>query len=314
MLALVLLAACSVTYGSYAMDKSTVARALLGREGGAASIVVWNIRLPRIAAAVAAGWSLSLAGLCLQSLLRNPLASPATLGISHGAAFGAAFAVVVLGAEVMMVTVFAFFGAAASTLVILFLAHLRRLTPESVILAGVALSSLFASATVLIQYLASETELALVVFWAFGDVARSSWSQIGLVALVGAVSTAALFIRRWDLNALGAGDETARGLGVSVGKVRLAGLAGAALLAALVTAFPGVIAFLGLVAPHMARRLVGRDHRLLLPCAAVLGALLLLAADTFGRLLVGSGSFPVGVLTSFMGAPVFLILLMGRRS
>jgi len=300
----------AVTQGAYQLGVDQVVRALTGSGQRTVDVVVWSIRLPRIVAALMAGCGLAMAGLALQSLLRNPLASPATLGISQGAAFGAALSVVVFQAGAASITTFAFAGAMAATLAILLLGRLKRLTPEALILAGVALSSLFASGTILVQYLATETQLAVVVFWTFGDVARSGWREIGLMS--GAVFLAAVFMaaRRWDLNALDAGDDAARGLGVTVGRLRWQGMVIAALVAALVTAFHGVIAFVGLIAPHMARRIVGADHRLLIPCAAVLGALLLLGADTLGRVLVGSGAMPVGVITSFLGAPMFLYLLM----
>lgn len=300
----------AITQGAYDLTVLKVIRVLTGGLNPAESVVIWNIRLPRIIGAVVVGWGLSLSGLGIQSLLKNPLGSPSTLGISQGAAFGAASAIVVFSGRMVSVTVFAFAGAMAATGIILLLARLKRLTPEAVILAGVALSSLFASATILIQYIASETELAVVVFWTFGDVARSNWRDIGLMSV--AVAGASLFfvVRRWDLNALASGEETARGLGVNVERVRLEGMVAAALMAALATAFCGVIAFVGLIAPHMARRLVGADHSLLIPFSGVLGALLLLSADTLGRVLVGSGSLPVGVVTSFLGAPMFLYLLV----
>jgi iron complex transport system permease protein len=183
------------------------------------------------------------------------------------------------------------------------------MSPESIILAGVALSSLFTSGTILIQYFATDVEIATVVFWTFGDVARSSWQEIILLAVATAGVIIYFVFHRWDLNALAAGDDYARGLGVEINRLRLAGMFLAALLAALATAFHGVIAFLGLLAPHIGRRLAGSDHGLLVPYACLVGSLLLLSADTLGRLLVGSGTLPVGVLTSFMGAPLFLYLL-----
>jgi iron complex transport system permease protein len=273
-------------------------------------VVLTRIRLPRILAALICGWGLSLAGLGIQSLLRNPLGSPSTLGISQGAAFGAALAIVVFGAGVAQVSICAFAGAMTAAGLILLLARLRRLTPEAIILVGVALSSLFASATILIQFLASETELAMVVFWTFGDVGRSNWAELGLLFVAVLLATLCLIRLRWDLNALALGEAAAGGLGVGVAAVRLGGILAAALVAALATAFHGVIAFVGLVGPHMARRLVGDDHRLLIPFSAVIGALLLLAADTLGRLAMGSGALPVGVLTSFLGAPMFIYLLV----
>lgn len=312
--ALVLVALYSVARGAYDLSPVDVLRALAGGAGDAARVVVLDIRMPRVAAAVACGWGLSLSGLSIQSLLRNPLGSPSTLGISQGAAFGAAAAIVLFGARMAAVTAFAFAGAMAATLVVLALSRLKRLSSEAVVLAGVALSALFVSATILVQYLATETQLAMVVFWTFGDVARSGWKETAVLSCVVLLASLYLAAIRWDLNALASGEEAARGLGVNVGRVRSTGMVAAALVAAVATAFHGVIAFVGLIAPHIARRLAGDDHRLLVPFSAVLGALLLLSADTAGRILIGSGALPVGVITSFLGAPMFLYLLVrGHR-
>jgi iron complex transport system permease protein len=325
---LVLLAIYAVAEGTYDLSVLKVIRTLLGYEEGAGGIVIWNIRMPRIVAAIVAGWGLAISGVAMQCLLKNPLGSPFTLGISHGAAFGAALAIVVLGAgatqssvlrttgsnlvfieSLFSVTFFAFLGAMSATLVILALSRMKRLSSASIILAGVALSSLFVSGTILIQYFATEVEVATIVFWTFGDVSRSSWQEIGLMTAASVVVTLYFVLNRWNLNALSSGEDVAKGIGVDVEKMRLWGMLMAALVAALVTAFHGVIAFLGLLAPHIARRMVGADHRLLIPYSCIMGALLLLLADTVGRILIGSGTLPVGVLTSFMGAPLFLYLL-----
>lgn len=332
LLCLCALVVVAVRLGSYDMSVKTVVENLLHMGEGPESVVVWNIRMPRIVAGIVAGSGLGLAGLGTQSLLRNPLASPFTLGVSQGAGFGAACAIVGMGAwstdtgfvadqlfsvlavfgisRMYVVTFFAFIGAMAATLIILALSRSKKMSPRSVILAGVALASLFTSGTILVQYLASETEVASVVFWTFGDVARSGWSEIGglAVALVGSVMF--YLHKRWELNALLAGDDVATSLGVNVERLRMTGLLLASVLAALVTAFHGVIAFLGLLAPHIARLLAGSDHRILIPFSCLVGALCLVAADTLGRVVVGSGSLPVGVLTSFLGAPLFLMLLV----
>ena len=305
-----LIAVYAISQGAYEIPISDVLRALVGHAEGPESIVISNIRLPRVVAAIVTGWGLSLSGLCIQSLLKNPLGSPFTLGISQGAAFGAALSIVVFGAQMLWVTAFAFWGAMGSTLVALILARLKRFSPETIILAGIAISALFISGRILIQFFSTETQLAMVVFWTFGDVARSSWREIGFLAVTVFLASIFLTAQRWNLNALSSGEETAKGLGVSVEKIRVIGMVVATLIAALATAFHGVIAFIGLIAPHIARRLVGEDHRLLIPFTAVLGALLLLTADTLGRLLVGSGALPVGVITSFLGAPMFLYLLI----
>ena len=309
----VILGLVAVTQGAYDIGLAHFFKALTGAAAGPADIVIWKIRLPRIVSAIVAGWALSLSGLGIQTLLKNPLGSPFTLGISHGAAFGAAAAILLLGPRIVPVTLSAFAGAMCSTVVIMVLAGFKRLSSESIILAGVALTSLFMSGTVLVQYLASDTQLAMVVFWTFGDVARAGWTEIGILSMVVIGGTLFLLLRRWDLNAMAVGEESALGLGVNVGRLRLVGMLVAVLMAALATAFHGVIAFVGLIAPRIARRLVGADHGLLIPFSAIIGALLLLGADTLGRMLFGSGALPVGIITSFMGAPMFLYLLIRSK-
>ena len=347
---LVALAVVSIGLGRYEIGISQLIKLLMTGKEGPAHTVLWHIRMPRIMAAVISGAALALSGTAVQTLLKNPLASPFTLGISQGAAFGAAFAIVFMGAGMMeaidpasagsvvaeplscsvslvallepitrflsgiyAVTLFAFLGAMGATIAILLLAQYRRMSPHAVILAGIALSSLFTSGTILVQFFATETELATVVFWAFGDVARSNWSEISLIAFVFGIILCFYQYQQWNLNTLSSGDHVAKSLGVNIHRLRLQGMFLASLLTALVTAFHGVIAFLGLLAPHIGRKLVGADHRLLIPVSCTVGALLLLAADTAGRVLITSGSLPVGVLTSFMGAPLFLFLLIGMK-
>lgn len=321
----------AIGVGTYDLTLPKILEALLGSGLTASRTVIWNIRLPRIVAAVVSGWGLALAGLIFQSVLKNPLAAPSTLGISQGAAFGAAFSIVVLGAggiqggamrlqgtsplnilSLYAITASAFIGALAASLVILGLARIRKMSAEAIILAGVALSSLFLSGTILLQYFASDLEIAAVVFWTFGDVARSTWREIFVLFLAALGATFYFLWERWNLNALLAGEDVAKGLGVEVERVRILGMLAATVLTALVTCFHGIIAFLGLLAPHIARRLVGSDHRVLIPHSCVIGAALLLLADTVGRKIIGSGTLPVGVLTSFMGAPLFLYLLLQR--
>ncbi|MFW6099600.1 MAG: FecCD family ABC transporter permease, partial [Thermodesulfobacteriota bacterium] len=214
---LMALAVYAIAAGTYDLSVLRVIQALLDHEEGAGSIVIWNIRMPRIVAAIVAGWGLAVSGAAMQCLLKNPLGSPFTLGISHGAAFGAALAIVVVGAgatqisvlrttasslvfieSLFSVTFFAFVGAISATLVILTLSRMKRLSPGSIILAGVALSSLFVSGTILIQYFATEVEVATIVFWTFGDVSRSSWQEIGLMTAASVVVTFYFVMNRWN--------------------------------------------------------------------------------------------------------------------
>ncbi|MDY2648728.1 MAG: iron ABC transporter permease, partial [Pyramidobacter porci] len=178
----------------------------------------------------------------------------------------------------------------------------------------VALSSLFTAGTMFLQYFADDAQLAATVFWTFGDVSRASWREIPMMSALLALSSALFFYRRFDLNALCCGDETALSLGVSASWIRLEAMVAASLLSAVMVAFLGVIGFVGLVCPHMLRRFLGTDHRFLIPGSVLLGAILLTGADMGARLLLAPRLLPVSVFTAFMGAPVFVALLMKRRS
>jgi len=317
------LAVYAINAGSADLSPTQVLMTLLGKDEGRFRIIVWNIRLPRVLAALVAGAGLSVAGCVIQNILRNPLASPFTLGISQGAAFGAAVAIIVLGAgsthstsadaviinNPYLVTFSAFMWAMAATLVVLFLAKYRGVSPEAMVLAGVALGSLFSAGTIVLQYFASDVQVAALVFWTFGDVGRASWRELEIMAAVIAAATVYFLLNRWNYNALDGGEETAKGLGVEVEKVRLTGMFVASLVTAVVVSFLGIIGFICLVGPHMMRRLIGGDHRFLIPGSGVMGGLLLLASDTFGRTIIAPVVLPVGAITSFMGAPLFLYLL-----
>jgi len=267
-----------------------------------------------------------VSGAVMQSVLRNPLASSYTLGISQGAAFGAALAIISFGAGVTgsmavdavsvlnawSVAGFAFAGAMLAALTVVGLARFRGATPETMVLAGVALGSLFSAGTVLLQYFAEDTQVAAVVFWTFGDLGRASWRDIALMGGVTSLGSLYFMWRRWEYNALEAGSESAQGLGVNVGRARMTGMFASSLVTAAIVAFLGIIGFIGLVGPHMVRRVLGNDHRFLLPASAAAGALILLASDTVARTIISPVVLPVGAITSFLGAPLFLYLLVGR--
>lgn len=321
-------AVLAVRAGAVGLSTAEVVRSLLGLAEKSSSAIVWNVRLPRVVTAVVAGSGLAIAGVVMQSVLRNPLASPFTLGISQGAAFGAAVAIVGLGAGVTgsasvdavrvldawSVTGAAFAGSMIATLTIVAFAKYRGVTPQTMVLAGVALGSLFSAGTVLMQYFAEDTKVAAVVFWTFGDLGRATWRDAAIMTVVTALGLAYFLWRRWDYNALEAGSESARGLGVDVDRTRLVGMFIASLVTASIVAFLGIIGFIGLVGPHMVRRLIGNDHRFLIPASAAAGALLLLVSDTLARVVVSPVVLPVGAITSLLGAPLFLYLLMGRRT
>ncbi len=292
------------------------------------AIIVRHIRLPHALAAILAGAGLAAAGAAMQSILRNPLGSPFTLGISQAGAFGAAFSVMIFGSGAMqstqaaavsiinpyMTTFCAFVACMVASMVIIAIARLRGATPEVMILSGVALGSLFTAGTMLLQYFADDVQLAAIVFWTFGDVGRAGWSEVIFMAVVVAGSLLFFILNRWNYNAIDAGDETARGLGVRVEWVRMTGMLVASLVTAVIVSFLGIIGFVGLVCPHIVRRIIGDDHRFLLPASALTGACLLLAADTAARLLLAPQMLPVSILTAFLGAPAFLYLLIRRKN
>lgn len=286
--------------------------------------IIWNIRLPQALAAIVAGAGLSVAGVVMQSILRNPLGSPFTLGISNAGAFGAAVSVIILGTGKMqstvadaviinnpyLTTMVAFLFSLLATGIILLISKIRGASPEVMVLAGVALSSLFTAGTMFLQYFADDTQLAAVVFWTFGDVGRANWLELEI--MTGVVLLAVIFFiaNCWNYNAIDAGDETAKSLGVNVEKIRLIGMVIAALVSAVIVAFLGVIGFVGLICPHMVRRLIGDDQRYLIPGSTLLGGILLLVSDTAARLIVAPYVLPVSILTAFMGAPTFIYLLL----
>ncbi|CFX19317.1 ABC transporter, permease protein [Syntrophomonas zehnderi OL-4] len=313
----------AISTGSSGLTMGKVVSTLLGQGDPAAKAVILNIRLPRILAGLLAGAGLSVAGCVMQNTLRNPLASPFTLGISQAAAFGAALAIVTLGAGKVqnsiadavlinnpyLVTTSAFAWAMIATLVILLLAKFRGITPEAMVLAGVALGSLFGAGTTIVQYFAPDVQVAAVVFWTFGDLGRASWNEVIIMTVVVSLSIAYFLMRRWDYNALDSGEESALGLGVNVDRIRLGGMFIASLITAVLVSFLGIIGFIGLVGPHMMRRIIGGDHRYLIPASVLAGSLLLLISDTLARTIMAPVVLPVGAITAFMGAPLFLYLL-----
>jgi iron complex transport system permease protein len=178
------------------------------------------------------------------------------------------------------------------------------------VLAGVAIGSLFTAGTMFLQYFADDVQLAAVVFWTFGDVGRADWSELIFMGILTIICSAYFIMNMWNYNAIDAGDETAKGLGVNVERIRLLGMVISSFLSAVIVSFLGVIGFVGLVCPHITRRIIGDDNRFLIPGTLVCGAILLLASDTAARLILAPHILPVAILTAFMGAPVFIYLLI----
>jgi iron complex transport system permease protein len=330
MLLILLVAAAllSIRTGSLPTSDSDVFKSLLSlSRDGRVGHVIWNIRLPRTVAALLAGAGLGMAGAVMQNILKNPLASPFTIGVSQGAAFGAAFAIIVLGAgqtqlagtdmvtinSPHLVVASAFIGSLLTVVFILALSSLKDIAPEAVILAGVALSAFFGAGTMLLQYFGDNVQVAATVFWTFGDLGKAGWSENGII-LFAVVPAMLLFIaNRWNYNALCWGDDVARSLGVRVRRLRVTAMILAAFTVAVCTSFLGIIGFVGLMAPHLMRFAVGDDYRFLIPSSAVCGALLLLVSDLVARTILAPVILPVGIVTSFTGAPLFLYLLARKK-
>lgn len=327
-LLVVLFILISVNAGAANLNPLKVFQTLIGISDEKAAIVIWRIRMPRVVAAVVAGAGLSVAGCVMQNNLRNPLASPSTLGIASAATFGANLAIIVFGAGTAMstmgdavsinnpyiVTISAFACSMSATLVILGLAKLRSFSPEAIILAGVAISSIFGAGTTLIQYFAPDVKIAAAVFWTFGDLGRVSWDEVKILSAVVIAAIIYFSFKRWDYNALANGEETAKSLGVNTNRIRFWGLLVSSLITAVSVSFLGMIGFIGLIGPQIMIRIVGADYRFLIPSSALLGAILLLVADTAARTIISPIVLPVGAITSLLGGPMFLyMLLKGSR-
>ena len=279
--------------------------------------IVRTLRLPIALMAVVVGAALGLSGAVMQTVLNNALASSYTLGISAAAGFGAALTILagsllpVPEAWAIPAAAFVFAGIACG--LVAGVGRLRGATPELLVLAGIACLFLFQALLSLLQFLASPEALQQIVFWLFGSLQRSSMTKVGVVGLVLLVLLPFVLADAWRLTALRLGDDRARALGVQVNALRLRCLVMVSLLTGAAVAFVGTIGFIGLVAPHVARMLVGEDQRHLLPASAVFGALLLSMASVASKLILPGTVFPIGILTALLGVPFFAWLVLASR-
>ena len=281
--------------------------------------IVLNLRLPIGLMAMVVGAALGVSGAVMQTILANPLASSYTLGISAGAGFGAALVIVAGGAlpmaEMWAIPGGAFLFAGLACALVAGVGRLRGATPDLLVLAGIACLFLFQALLSLLQFLASPEALQMIVFWLFGSLMKASLAKVAVVAAVLAIALPMLLRDAWRFTALQLGDDRARGLGVKVDALRLRAFVAVSLLTGAAVAFVGTIGFVGLVAPHVARMLVGEDQRHLLPASAVFGAVLLSAASVASKVILPGTVFPIGIVTALIGVPFFgwLVLAAGRR-
>ncbi len=284
--------------------------------------IIWNVRLPYALMAMLVGAALSLAGAEMQAILNNPLASPFTLGVSSAASFGAALAIV-LGISLpfvpseWMVSLNAFGFALGSVLLLQLMARLRSTSVETMVLLGIALVFVFNALVAFVQFASSQAALQQLVFWSMGSLSRANWQNVSVLAVVLVAVAPFSLASAGKLTALRLGEDRARSFGINVGRLRFLALLRVSLVAATSVAFVGTIGFIGLVGPHIARLMLGEDHRFLLPASLLTGALVMSLASTASKILVPGVLLPVGIVTSIIGVPVFLLLIFwqpGRSS
>ncbi len=292
------------------------AKALLNLQGEA---ILWQIRVPRILMTLIVGAGLAVSGAVMQGLFRNPLAEPGLIGVSSGAALGAALAIVfgnlLFGSTpVWALSISAFvFGLMVTLLVYLIASRSSGTQVATLLLAGVAMQALSFACIGLLSYLADDRQLRDLTFWNLGSFGSSSWNHFYISALLIIPCIVVLIYFAKHLNAMLLGEQEAKHLGVPVERVKKASIVLVSLLVGASVASVGVIGFVGLVVPHLIRLAFGSDHRLLLPASACLGALLLLVADTFARTVISPAELPIGILTALVGCPFFLFLILKQR-
>lgn len=279
--------------------------------------VLWRLRLPMSVMAVLVGMGLSLAGAQMQTILGNPLAEPFTLGVSAAAAFGGA-AAIVLGVVIINQPQFnlaatAWVAAIVATGLIVVASVVRGASAETMILLGIALVFLFQALLALMQYRATTEALQQIVFWTMGSLTRATWAGNTIMAVVLGVSLPIFGVLSWRLTALRLGDARATAMGVNVARLRVVVLVMVSLIAATTVAFSGVIGFVGLVGPHVARTLVGEDQRYFIPASLAAGALMLSAAHAVSLIIVPGVAIPIGIITALVGVPSFIAIIMSRR-
>ena len=283
-----------------------------------AHTVFVELRLPRILMAVAGGIGFAVSGTAMQGILRNPLVSPFTIGISSAAGFGAALAIVlntgIIGNADWLVITNSFLFAMMAAFLVYAIAMFKGVQAGTIILAGIVIMYFFSAFTSLLQYTANESQLKSVMHWMFGNLAISNYNNILIVCIFLVVFIPIIIKQSWGLNSLADGDETAISLGVNPRRLRVVIMICSSAITAIIICFTGIIGFICLVGPHISRMLIGNDHRYLIPFSGLIGALLLLTADTIGRTIISPVEIPVGIITSFIGVPLFLWLLLRKKT
>lgn len=283
------------------------------------AVILWYLRLPQTLTAALVGACLGVAGLMMQTILSNPLASPYTLGFSAAAGFGAAF-VILFGTALPVamwigVPLAAFAGTLTAAGLVYLVARYRGASPEMLVLAGIAVLFFFQSLQSLLQFMAAPEVLQQIVFWLFGSLLKATWTSVKVIGALLALCLPFILRDAWNLTALRLGDSNAASLGLDIDALRRRVLIIVAVLTAAAVSFTGTIGFVGLIAPHVGRSLVGEDHRFSLPMAGIMGGTILVAASVVGKIISPGAVIPVGIITAIAGIPMLMavILRKGKR-
>ncbi len=311
----------SINVGSYRISLNDIIKILFDGIGGSprtddAFLVIWRIRLPRSIMALLAGFGLAVCGSVMQSVLDNPMASPFTLGISSGAGFGAALAILYNISFIqgpLFIVFNAFIFALITSIIVFSFSSRYNASPETMVLTGIGLAYMFSALTILLEYFSSPEAVYNLQFWIHGSLGKATWSKISLIAILQLISIPVLLLQALNLDIMAYGEDQATSLGVNVRNTRLVSAGLVSLVAAGIVCFTGVIGFVGLVSPHIARILLGNKNRQVMIFGGTIGALTLLLADLASSMIMPPLILPIGAITSLLGAPFFLYLIQKRR-
>ncbi len=305
----------SLKFGTAKFSLSDFFLGLLGKASDdKINLIMINNRLPRILTSIVAGAGLGLTGAILQVILQNNLASASTIGVSQGASFGAALAIVVFNLSgAFQIPLLSFLGSIIVASFILALSKFNNIKAQGIVLAGVAISAMLAGATTLIQYFADEVQLASLVYWTFGDLGSTGYKDILLIFIVVVLISIYAIFHRWDYNALLAGDNTATSLGLNVDRLVIENTVLCCLAASTIVSNIGLVNFIGLIAPHIVKIFVGNNYIYVIPGSILGGSIILVLSDLVSRMALSPVILPIGAITSFLGGPIFLYLLLKER-
>ena len=315
--------------GSSKMSIIDACKALFLKSSEANNRIIYRIRLPRILAATVVGASLALAGLIMQTTLNNPMASPSTLGISNAAVFGANLSIIIASGGFLSLggnlqnyvttqtpfntSLFAFLFSLVAIIIILLLSAINKISSTTLILSGIALGAVWTALTTLLQFFASDVGISSSFIWSFGDLSRATYQTdliISIIFIVCFITSILLWSR---FNLLLSGEKIAKSSGLNLRTFRIIALVMASLLTAAAVSFFGIIGFIGIIASATMKRLIGYNHKILIPATAIFGSVILLLADIISRTISNGLNLPVGAITSLIGAPFFLIIILRKK-